>query len=215
MVQKIPETVRARGRPRSFDPDSVLASARKTFWERGFSGTSMDQLAAATGLHKPSLYGAFGDKKRLYLQTLNRYLDEARERIGGALALPRLDDSLAMFFAQSIDMFTQEGSMGCFMMATAVPEAKGDPEIGGIVRGAMEALDHALLLRFERAIADGELPADARADTLARIVSATHYELSARARAGFSREQLERDAAGAIKFAFLVGRHLNGNGKDV
>ncbi|MGQ0558688.1 MAG: TetR/AcrR family transcriptional regulator [Sphingosinicella sp.] len=211
MVQKIPEPARARGRPRSFDTDEVLACCRKTFWERGYSGTSMDQLASATGLHKPSLYGAFGDKKRLYLETLNRYLGEARESIGRALSVPALDESLQAFFAESIAMFTREGSMGCFMMATAVPEAKGDAEIGGIVRGAMEELDRALVRRLQKAIDDRELPANANPETLARIVSATHYDLSARARAGFSRDQLERDAAHALRFVFQVGRHLNGH----
>ena len=70
MVQKN-SAAPARGRPRSFDTDDVLARVRDTFWKYGYAGTSMDQLSAATGLHKPSLYGAFGDKKALYLAALD------------------------------------------------------------------------------------------------------------------------------------------------
>lgn len=192
-----------RGRPRSFDEGEVLDSVRDAFWKQGYSATSMDQLAAAAGLHKPSLYGAFGDKKRLYLESLNRYLDEARRLFGGALARPKLADSLAELVDRAIEMFARDGGQGCFMMSTAIPEAVVDPEIGAAVRGAMDALDRALVNRFRRAIEEGELPGDADPEALAMVVAATHYDLSARARAGYSREQLR--AFGDRALRFVVG----------
>ena len=60
-------------RPRSFDPDEALDLARDVFWEKGFQGTSLDDVTAATGLAKPSLYAAFGDKNALFLRILERY----------------------------------------------------------------------------------------------------------------------------------------------
>ena len=60
-------------RPRSFDPDEALDLARDVFWEKGFQGTSLDDITAATGLAKPSLYAAFGDKNALFLKVLERY----------------------------------------------------------------------------------------------------------------------------------------------
>jgi len=60
-------------RPRSFDPDEALDLARDVFWENGFQGTSLDDVTAATGLAKPSLYAAFGDKNGLFLKILERY----------------------------------------------------------------------------------------------------------------------------------------------
>ena len=62
-----------RGRPRSFVADEVLERVRAVFMEKGFSAASLDDLAAAAGLNRPSLYAAFGDKEQLYLHTLNRY----------------------------------------------------------------------------------------------------------------------------------------------
>ncbi|MGZ8348247.1 MAG: TetR/AcrR family transcriptional regulator [Allosphingosinicella sp.] len=186
MVQK----ASVRGRPRSFDPDRVLVSVRDAFWKNGYSGTSMDQLAAASGLHKPSLYGAFGDKRRLYLTTLERYLAEARAVFGAALLRPKLEESLDEVAEQAILIFTRGGPNGCFMMTTAVPEASGDPEISAMVRAAMEEFDQALASRFRYAISSGELPETADAEALAMIVSANHYDLSARARAGFSVAEL-------------------------
>jgi AcrR family transcriptional regulator len=192
MVQKIPRASPTRGRPRGFDAEIVLGQVRDTFWKHGFAGTSMDQLSAATGLHKPSLYGAFGDKKQLYMETLNRYRAEARAQFGAALAKPGVIDSIADLLDRAIAMYTRgEGfGAGCFMMNTAVTVAGEDPEILAFVRDAMEALDRALTRRFERAIAEGELKADADAAGLARIVVTGHYDLSVRARAGYSREEL-------------------------
>lgn len=189
MVQKSS----VRGRPRSFDADQVLANVRDTFWRHGYAGTSVDQLVTATGLHKPSLYGAFGDKRRLYLAALNAYLEEARTAFGEVLARPKLDDSLGGFFRRVIAMYTRDGpaGRGCFMMSTAVPEAGEDPEIIAIVRGAMEGLDRAMVRRFQRAIDDGELPPSADPEELARVVVTSHYELSSRARAGYSAEELK------------------------
>lgn len=180
-----------RGRPRSFDTDIVLGRARDTFWRYGYAGTSMDQLSAATGLHKPSLYGAFGDKKRLYLAALDNYLAEVRALFAEAFAEPDLFASLEAMIDRAIDKFTRldEGS-GCFMMNTAMPEAAEDPDISKVVRTAMDSLDRAFVRRFERAIEAGQIPADADPQSLAMIMVANHYELSARARAGYPREEL-------------------------
>src|SRR5438132_95237 len=60
-------------RPRSFDSDVVLDKAVETFREKGLDGTSMEDLEKATGLRRASLYGAFGDKRELYLAALKRY----------------------------------------------------------------------------------------------------------------------------------------------
>ena len=84
----------------------MLGRARDTFWKYGYAGTSMDQLSAATGsLHKPSLYGAFGDKKALYLAALDNYLAEVRAEFAEAFAVPTLFDSLYQVSECSIDKF--------------------------------------------------------------------------------------------------------------
>jgi AcrR family transcriptional regulator len=191
MVQN-PVAAATRGRPRSFDTDEVLARVRDAFWKYGYSGTSMDQLSAATGLHKPSLYGAFGDKKALYLAALDNYLTEIRAEFAEAFAIPRLFESLYQVSECSIDKFLRgaDGGTGCFMMSTAMPEAAKDPDISRVVREAMESLERAFLRRFERAIAEGEIPAGVDPKVLTMILVANHYEMSGRARAGYPRPAL-------------------------
>ena len=86
MVQK--ESAR-RGRPRSYDPDIALANAMAVFWHAGYSGTSLDDITAGTGMNRPSLYGAFGDKRALYLHPLERYRALGRAAFAAALSPDR------------------------------------------------------------------------------------------------------------------------------
>ena len=198
MVQK--SSAAPRGRPRSFDTDEVLDRVRDTFWRYGYAGTSMDQLSAATGLHKPSLYGAFGDKKKLYLAALDNYLADVRAEFAEAFAIPDLFDSLKAMTQWSIDKFMgkDETGTGCFMMHTAMPEASEDPEISRVVRESMDSLDRALVRRFEKAIEAGQISAEADPHSLAMVMVANHYEISGRARAGYSRAELRALADRAI-----------------
>jgi AcrR family transcriptional regulator len=196
MVQKSS----VRGRPRGFDTDEVLGQVRNTFWRYGYAGTSMDQLSAATGLHKPSLYGAFGDKKRLYLAALDNYLAEIRAEFAEAFALPDLFESLLAVSERSIDKFMRgdDGATGCFMMNTAMTEAGEDPDIARVVRESMDSLERAMVRRLQKAIDAGEISDKVDPHSLAMILVANHYELSARARAGYSRGELRALADRAL-----------------
>jgi AcrR family transcriptional regulator len=213
MVQKTSPTALApapatRGRPRGFDTDQVLGQVRNTFWRYGYAGTSMDQLSAATGLHKPSLYGAFGDKKRLYLAALDNYLAEIRAEFAEAFAVPDLFESLHAVSERSIDKFMRgsDGATGCFMMNTAMTEAAEDPEISRVVRESMESLERAMARRLQKGIEAGQISDAVDPESLAMILVANHYELSARARAGYSRPELRALADRALDLVKSIAR---------
>src|ERR1700761_8970826 len=70
-----------RGRPRAYEPDIALGRALDLFRKDGFAATSLDDLSAATGMNRPSLYGAFGDKRELYIKSYERYRDNARASV--------------------------------------------------------------------------------------------------------------------------------------
>ena len=102
---------RPRGRPRAYDPETALAQAAEVFWKKGYDGTSLDDLAAATGMNRPSLYAAFGDKHALYLTTLQRYRDEARRMSLSLLEdKPALRVYLARFYKAALDLYTRGGA---------------------------------------------------------------------------------------------------------
>src|SRR5207245_6067509 len=73
-----PEPPKRRGRPRAYQPEVALGKALDLFRKGGFAATSLDDLSAATGMNRPSLYGAFGDKRELYIKSYQRYREDAR-----------------------------------------------------------------------------------------------------------------------------------------
>src|SRR2546429_9048391 len=72
-----PVEPRRRGRPRAYQPDVALGRALDLFRKDGFAATSLDDLSAATGMNRPSLYGAFVDKRELYIKAYQRYRADA------------------------------------------------------------------------------------------------------------------------------------------
>jgi AcrR family transcriptional regulator len=192
---------RARGRPRAYDADEALSNATDAFWLGGYSGTSLDDLSDATGMNRPSLYGAFGDKHALYLSTLDCYVEAGvhamesalRDDIPLAQALQRVYDSaLALYLPAG------EAPRGCFLIGTAVVESKADDVVRTRLAQGLKAFDRAFEQRMRRAQAVGELSAQADTAVLARIASAILHSLALRSRAGDSRASLRATAAQGV-----------------
>jgi TetR/AcrR family transcriptional regulator, copper-responsive repressor len=198
MVQKsMPSTQtasRRRGRPRAFEAETALTRAMDAFWKDGFAATSLDNLSAATGLNRPSLYGAFGDKRALYLQAYRRYREHVREAFAPLLAEKApLRDKLRRILLAALDLYLsgEEGPRGCFTVLSASSDAIADPEIRKMVGEAIDNTDRAFERLFEDARAAGELGADADPRRLALTASATIHTLSVRARARIPRAAIE------------------------
>jgi TetR/AcrR family transcriptional regulator, copper-responsive repressor len=202
MVQKSePEQRRGRGRPRTYDPDAALAQAIRTFWKAGYSGTSLDDLGDATGMNRPSLYAAFGDKRALYLQTLDRYTERSKEGITKALD-PQLSlaEGLQRFYDYALASYLPSGdpARGCYLIGTAVTEALGDEEVRTRLASALREFERMVAERIQQARADGELDATADPQALAMIALAVLYSVAIRSRAGESRAVLKSVVATAI-----------------
>lgn len=191
-----------RGRPRGFDLYDAIQAAQRVFWKHGLAATSLDQLSGAIGLHKPSIYAAFGDKHALYLRALDAYLVLASKLTRKALERPELRDALEAFFATDLDLFLADEGRGCFMLSTAAPVAGIHPDVAERVTDANTGLRKAIRSRLMRAVEDGELPTSSATDALAEIIVSTHMALSLRARAGEDRATLE--ASVRLVLAFLL-----------
>ncbi|MCA0399474.1 MAG: TetR/AcrR family transcriptional regulator [Proteobacteria bacterium] len=191
---------RKPGRPRSFEADTVLRAAMRCFWRKGYSGTSLDDLVAATGLNRPSLYNAFGDKRAVYLAALQAYITGSSLGVRGTLAgKAPLRDELTQLFARAIQTFTggPGGGQGCFVIGTAIVEAEEDQPTREAVLSLFQGLDRDLIARF-RAAATEELPLGGDAESLGRMSVAMLHSLSVRARSGMGPEMLSMIAAGAV-----------------
>lgn len=197
-----PETpTKRRGRPRAFEPEVALGRALDTFRDSGFAATSLDDLSAAMGINRPSLYGAFGDKRDLFLKAYERYRAEANALFGVAFDPSfTLRQTLEQLYAIGIDFYTtgENGPRGCLTVMTAASEAMGDPEIRQIAQKAIIGTDRNLTRRIEKAIAEGELPPGSDAVPLGYMASATFHTLAIRARAGVPRAELEKLVKGTV-----------------
>lgn len=126
-----------RGRPRAYDPEAALKQATDTFWKAGYSGTSLDKISAATGMNPPSLYAAFGNKRALYLDALDRYWQISAAATREALAEDGPLEELLMraYEAHLSIYFSGKGhARGCFVIGTAVAEAVEDIKICTVSR---------------------------------------------------------------------------------
>ena len=189
-----------RGRPRAYQPDVALGKALDLFRKDGFAATSLDDLSAATGMNRPSLYGAFGDKRALYIKSYQRYRDDARAAMIGIFRdkMP-IRQRLQKIYAVALDIYLSgESPRGCFTVMTAASEAVADPDIRAMVLEGFAELDKAFAACFRLAKEKGELVGSADTTVLSQLASATIHSIAIRARAGVPRKELEAIVKGAI-----------------
>ena len=195
-----PAAPKRRGRPRAYQPDVALGKALDLFRKDGFAATSLDDLSAATGMNRPSLYGAFGDKRELYIKSYQRYRDDARALMVNIFRdeMP-IRKRLERIYAVALDIYLSgESPRGCFTVMTAASEAVFDPEIRSMVLDGFLELDKAFASCFRLARENGELARSADPIALSQLASATIHTIAIRARAGVPRRELETIVKGAI-----------------
>ena len=190
-----------RGRPRCYQPEIALGRALDLFRKDGFAATSLDDLSAATGMNRPSLYGAFGDKRELYIKSYARYCADARAAMQEIFRkeLP-IRERLERIFEVALDIYLSgdAGPRGCFTVMTAASEAVADPEIRALVLEGFSELDKAFAVCFRLAKEKGELTNSADPVVLAQLASATIHTIAIRARARVPRKELEAIVKGSI-----------------
>ncbi|MFC3071170.1 TetR/AcrR family transcriptional regulator [Phenylobacterium soli] len=190
---------RRRGRPRSFDEGEVLEKARGVFWNLGYAAASLDDIAEATGLNRPSLYAAFGDKHALYMRALEHTRTGARTAMTAMLGREgTLREVLSSLFDAAIGAYVagEMGQRGCFIVGTAVTQAVNDPEARALAAAFVADEDEVFRGRFARAA--NELAGGITPDAAATIATATLHTLAIRARTGEDREGLQRVARAAV-----------------
>ena len=191
---------RPRGRPRQFVEAEVKDAILRTFWLQGYAATSLAQLSAATGLSRPSLHGAFGDKGEMYLQSIEvfgAWLRGAFARAGDpALSLA---EALTGLYDDILDVYlgaSPSEALGCFLFGNAVVAAPCHPEIRAVMQAKFSTID-ALWRRIVAAHAPAA--SDHDQDLAANLAAATLHSLAIRARTGFCRADLDRVARGSVE----------------
>jgi TetR/AcrR family transcriptional regulator, transcriptional repressor for nem operon len=180
-------------RPREFDEHAVLNVAMNRFWEHGYQATSMRDLAVETGLTSPSLYNAFGDKRALFRQVLERYAQHSsRARIARLEASMPPKDAIKAFITEIVEhSLSDKDRRGCLLVNSALEIGPHDPEIGAEVArrlGEVEAFFRRSVVAAQK---EGTVPADRDAKDLARVLLAVLLGIRVVARARPQRKLLE------------------------
>ena len=178
---------------RQFDEQEVIALALEVFWRKGLHDATMQELAAATGVQRGSLYNAYGDKEEIFLRSFDQYADQflaaAENTLAEGDAAARLRNFLDMIV---VNMTSGSPPRGCLTTRTALDAAISSKAVRERVQN--------LLGRLEQLIAKAISSAPNKkptidANRLARVVVTFTRGLAVMERAGYSRKQLKEAAA--------------------
>jgi len=187
------------GRHREFDVEQVLDAALCVFWRKGYEGASYADLTEATGVERPALYSAFGNKEALFRQALARYNERYLDYIPEALQLPTACQVAAHILHNAVDLNTRyPNHTGCLGINGALAGSDDSEPVRQALIDVRAAGQAQLRERFERAKAEGDLPTTANPDALAAFVMAVTHGMAVQAKAGFSRDMLEAVAEQAL-----------------
>jgi AcrR family transcriptional regulator len=186
-------------RPREFDEALVLDQVLKTFWARGYEGTSIDDLTAATGLARASLYGAFGDKTRLFERAITHYTEQISGLAELVTEAPSVREGLRRLFARWIEIACpSSGPKGCFLLLSAGLGPSGSDFASKLAARSRQALLNTLEAAIRLAQANGELARTAEPRELAGLMTVILQGIATGARVGTSRAELSRSASAAV-----------------
>ena len=183
-----------RGRPRTFDPDTALRQALDLFWERGYEGTSLNDLAQAMGIASASIYACFGNKENLFRQVMALY-----GTTSGAPPRQALRDGPsaraavhAMLRATADQITGPDTPHYCMLILAAPTGAVENHTVREFLADRRRDMHATIKERLVRGVSDGEISAPpAGVDAMARYYTTVVEGLSIQARDGATRAELE------------------------
>jgi AcrR family transcriptional regulator len=186
-------------RPTEFDRDEAIGKAIEVFADHGYEGSSTTELLARMGIGRQSLYGAFGDKKRLFLQALECYNAGSLSQMEAALAVegsPRAAIEAALLAFAGPDATPQGGCLGVGSIAEF---GRADTDINAINDAAGRRFKAAFAARLVDGVAAGEFAPDLDAQVAAEFLLTVRSGLKMAARDGASLDRLRSSVRLAMR----------------
>lgn len=188
------------GRPREFSEAAALDAAMRVFWEKGYEGTTLDDLTAAMGINRSSLYSAFGDKEALFQKVIGRYASGPLSFLHVALEEPTARAVITSLLRRTVQFLsdpahpagclTLQGGLTCGSGAESVKQAMIDWRNSGVAQ---------IEKRLQRARRERDLPRDVRPKDLARYVTIIQNGLSIQAANGATAAEMSRAVELALR----------------
>ncbi len=199
-AEPAPGPRRRTGRPLSFDRDAALERAMLTFWRHGYETTSVVDLTTAMGVTAPSLYTAFGDKKRMFLEAARRYAGDPATLAQTIDAAPTAYEAARAMLTAAATAYTGEATpKGCLLASATASGSDASADVRRAIAEIRGSIIGRLRVRIERDVAAAELPPDTDAAALAGLIMTLMQGMSVLARDGRSRASLLAIVAVALQ----------------
>jgi len=180
------------GRPRAFDLDAAIDKAMLIFWERGYEGTTLNDLTAAFGIQRGSFYKAFGSKEALFERVLLRYQETVASYTMDALDQPTALEVIASMWRNAADASTgRDTPNGCLIVQAALGTSADSSSAHEELTRIRNEHRSRLVSRFDRSVDEGDLPPETNTGALADYVVAVQWGISVRARTGGTRDEVQ------------------------
>lgn len=184
-------------RPKEFDPGEAMREAMTAFWERGYHATSVSDLLTEMKLNRGSLYGTFGDKKKLFLASLAEYEKQSREMMRQTLEQPGSARAAIEQWALETAMVCagESGLRGCLGVKAAMEMAPQDKDVAAWVRSVTRARDQLVAKAIRRGQDDGQINCNLDSKVIARCLNTLLAGLKVRGTAAPSDREVRQVVA--------------------
>ncbi|WP_305788395.1 TetR/AcrR family transcriptional regulator [Symbioplanes lichenis] len=180
------------GRPRGFDADEALEKAMRVFWQNGYEGASLPDLLTAMGISRTSMYATFGNKEELFRKALARYADGPASYGAEAVVEPTAREVATVFLHGAVRSATLPGyPTGCLSLRASLIGGEDGQIIRGLLADWRDETSTMLRKRFQRAVDEGDLPAETDPALLARYVMTVGNGIAVQAAGGAPRDDLQ------------------------
>ncbi len=192
--------MKKRGRPRQFDEEAVIKAMTSLFWRQGFAATSLDDIAVATGLNRPSLYRVFGNKVEMYVTCLDLFAERMTQLSEDAFAgADTLEAGLSGFYLGLLDVYysgsDEAGGLGCLVFSNAVTEAPSHEAIQNAVATGLEWVRTVLRANIVRHRPEQD---ETAIDMAADVAVSAFLGLGVQVRSGKDRRDVERTVRNTV-----------------
>lgn len=188
------------GRPRGFSEEDALEAAMRVFWEKGYEGARLDDLTAAMGINRSSLYTIFGDKEALFHRAVQRYKDGPVSFVWESVQEPTAHRTVEVLLEKAVDLLADpKNPRGCLSIQGALAVGNEAASVKEAMIAFRKDGETVLKKRFSQAQKDGEISKDLDAGDLARYTLTILTGLGVQGANGATKAQLRTIVAMALR----------------
>ncbi len=186
-------------RPKAYNEAELLDQAMEAFWTRGYDRTSIQDLVGQTGVNRASLYGAYPDKRTLFIAGIRRYLDlVVEDNVRRLHTVEPAGEAVRQFFLKLVEAPVERMRRGCLLTNSAVEIGMEDEEVAALIRGAFDRVEQAICDRLEEAQRANQLAEGVKPRALARHLVAVLQGIRVMARVGVDRDVMRQAVSSAL-----------------